>query len=334
MTNIKGNYYIGIDIGGTKCAVILGVVIENIVILDRYSCKTKKGEQYIDTIEEIFSMIHAILQKNQLNSKDISAIGISCGGPLDSRKGEILSPPNLVGWDKVPIIHLLEEQFHIPAFLQNDANACALAEWQFGAGRGYQNLIFLTFGTGMGAGLILDGNLYAGTNDMAGEVGHIRLEENGPVGYGKAGSFEGFCSGGGIAQIARSKVMERLQRGEHPVLCPTYEELEGLTARSVSEAAYAGDKLAIEIYHCSAIHLGKALSIMIDILNPEAIVIGSVYARSKELFEDVAMEIVRREAFLESANICKIVPSGLGDKIGDYAALSVAVAGYKQEKNK
>lgn len=334
MTNINGNYFIGIDIGGTKCAVILGVANENIEILERYSCATKKGGQYIDTIEEIFSMMNAVLQKKQLKSTDISAVGISCGGPLDSKKGEILSPPNLVGWDKVPIVHMVEEQFHIPVFLQNDANACALAEWQFGAGRGYRNLIFLTFGTGMGAGMILDGNLYAGTNDMAGEVGHIRLEENGPIGYGKAGSFEGFCSGGGIAQIARSKVMERLQRGEHPVLCSTYEELEALTARSVSEAAYAGDKLAIEIYHCSAIHLGKALSIMIDILNPEVIVIGSVYTRSKELFEDVTMETVRNEAFSESAKICKIVPTGLGDKIGDYAALSVAVNGKKQEKNK
>lgn len=332
---MNGKYYIGIDIGGTKCAVVLGVIDQSIEILDRYSCETKKGGQYIETIEKIFSMMNAILHKRKLNSTDVSAVGISCGGPLDGERGEILSPPNLVGWDKVPIVRMVEEQFHISAFLQNDANACALAEWQFGAGRGYQNVVFLTFGTGMGAGLILNGNLYTGTNNMAGEVGHIRLEENGPVGYGKAGSFEGFCSGGGIVQIARNKVIERLQRGDHPILCPTYEELEGLTAHSVSEAAYAGDKLAIEIYNSSAIHLGKALSIMIDILNPEVIIIGSIYARSKELFEYITLETVRNEAFSESAKICKIVPAGLGDKIGDYAALSVAVTGrIKQEKNK
>lgn len=333
MTNINKSYYIGIDIGGTKCAVILGVVNENIEILERYSCETKKGSKYKDTIEEIFTMINTVMKKRKLNHTNISAVGISCGGPLDSRKGEILSPPNLIGWDKVPIVRMVEEQFHIPTFLQNDANAGALAEWQFGAGRGYQNVIFLTFGTGMGAGLILNSTLYEGTNNMAGEVGHIRLEENGPVGYGKTGSFEGFCSGGGIVQIARSKVTERLQRGEHPVLCPTYEKLEELSARSVSEAAYAGDKLAIETFRCSAIHLGKALSILIDILNPQVIVIGSVYARSKELFEGATLETVRNEAFLESAKVCKIIPSGLGDYIGDYAALSVAVIGKAKQEN-
>lgn len=322
-------FYLGIDIGGTKCALILGAANKSIDMIDRYSFATKKSGPYIDTIEEIFLQMDIMLQKNHIKNTQICAIGISCGGPLDSKKGEILSPPNLIGWNQVPIVSMLEERFHIPAFLQNDANACALAEWQFGAGRRYQNVIFLTFGTGMGAGLILNGKLYTGTNDMAGEVGHIRLDENGPVGYGKAGSFEGFCSGGGIAQIAQSKVLERLQRGECPALCPTYEEMSGLTARFVSEAAYAGDKLAMEIYHCSAIHLGKALSILIDILNPEVIIIGSVYARSRELFEEVTMETVKKEAFSKSAKVCRIVPSGLGDKIGDFAALSVAVTGKK-----
>jgi len=225
---------------------------------------------------------------------------------------------------------MMEQQFHIPAFIQNDANACALAEWKFGAGRGYHNLIFLTFGTGMGAGLILNGHLYSGTNDMAGEVGHMRLEENGPVGYGKAGSFEGFCSGGGIAQIAKTKAMECLQRGEHPSICKTYDELEKLTARSVSAAAYAGDELAEDIFRCSAVHLGKALSVLIDILNPEIIIIGSIYARSRKLFEGIVKEEIKKEAFYKSGEVCQILPAELGEEIGDYAALSVAVNGLEK----
>ena len=131
------------------------------------------------------------------------AIGITCGGPLDSKKGLIMSPPNLPKWDKIPITKIIEDNFNVPVFLQNDANACALAEWRFGAGKGTNNMIFLTFGTGLGAGLILDGRLYAGTNNLAGEIGHIRLAKDGPLGYDKKGSFEGFCSGAGIARLAK-----------------------------------------------------------------------------------------------------------------------------------
>src|SRR5690606_15592063 len=141
----------------------------------------------------------------------LAAIGISCGGPLDSRRGVILSPPNLPGWDRIPVVEVFQQAFKVPVALQNDANAGALAEWLWGAGRGSHNMIFLTFGTGMGAGLILNGQLYSGTNDLAGEVGHIRLAPDGPVGYGKAGSFEGFCSGGGIKQLATDRAKMALK---------------------------------------------------------------------------------------------------------------------------
>ena len=142
---------------------------------------------------------------------NLKRIGISCGGPLDSKKGIIFSPPNLPGWDNVPITRILSDEFGVETALQNDANACALAEWLMGAERGHSNMIFLTFGTGMGAGLILNGRLYSGTNDLGGEVGHIRLAKTGPVGFGKAGSFEGFCSGGGIAQLAKSIVFGKAE---------------------------------------------------------------------------------------------------------------------------
>ena len=122
---------------------------------------------------------------------NLKRIGISCGGPLDSKKGMIYSPPNLPGWDKCLLQRYLQMKFGVETALQNDANACALAEWLMGAGRGTSNMVFLTFGTGMGGGLILNGRLYSGTNDLGGEVGHIRLAKDGPVGFGKAGSFEG-----------------------------------------------------------------------------------------------------------------------------------------------
>ena len=217
-----------------------------------------------------------------------------------------MSPPNLPGWDDVHIVEWLQNRLSVPAFLQNDANACALAEWQFGAGRGCKNMVFLTFGTGMGAGLILDGRLYAGTNDMAGEVGHVRLEPDGPEGYGKRGSFEGFCSGGGIRQLAQMELGK------------------DLSCKQLCELADAGDADARRVLEKSADYLGRALAVLIDILNPERIVIGSIYARAERHFKDGTLSAIRREALSLSSGVCEIVPAGLGDSIGDIAALSIA----------
>ena len=235
-----------------------------------------------------------------------------------------MSPPNLIGWNQVPIVELLKQHFAAPVYLQNDANACALAEWKFGAARGLRHVIFLTFGTGLGAGLILDGRLYHGANDMAGEVGHIRMSENGPVGYGKSGSLEGFCSGGGLVQLARTKIMERLQCGEKPGLLEAAGSLERLSARHIGAAAEAGDELACEILKTSGRYLGLGLSLMIDVLNPEMIVVGSIYQRCEAFMRREMEEAIRREALGRSAGACRVVPAKLGDKIGDYAALCVA----------
>jgi glucokinase len=199
-----------------------------------------------------------------------------------------------------------------------------LAEWKWGAGQGCRNIIFLTFGTGMGAGLILDGKLYSGTNDLAGEVGHIRLETDGPVGYGKSGSFEGFCSGGGIAQLAQGMALKRIKAGDPSPLCPTLEEVPLLTAEKVGHAAERGDSLALEIYRISAYKLGLTLAILIDILNPERIIIGSIYARQKEIMEPYVMAALQAEALPLAQSNCQVLPAALGDRVGDYASLSVA----------
>lgn len=324
-------YIMGVDIGGTKCTISLGCYDspsnQEIVILDkiRFPTEVIRGVQYI--LDQLFENIHSIIIRNQLEVADVKSIGISCGGPLDSKRGMIMSPPNLIGWDNIAIVDVFEKRLGIKTSLQNDANACALAEWKFGAAKGYSNVVFLTFGTGMGAGLILNGMLYNGTSDMAGEVGHIRLAENGPVGFGKAGSFEGFCSGGGIAQLARIKVLEKLQVGEKVSFCSNMDKLAELDAKIVGDAAEAGDKLAKEIYNICGCYLGMGLSILIDILNPEMIVLGSIYARSEGMLRDSAMKVIERESLCHARNVCKIVPAGLGERIGDYAALAVAIDG-------
>ncbi len=316
-------HYIGIDIGGTKCAVVI-CTADSDVIIDKISFPTESTRGWQAVISEIIETVNTILRNNCIDNSEIISAGISCGGPLDSKNGVIKCPPNLPDWDNVPITDIISDTFGFPVLLQNDANACALAEWKFGAGKGFNNVIFLTFGTGMGAGLILDGKLYTGTNDMAGEVGHIRLAPCGPLGYGKNGSFEGFCSGGGIADFAKSTVAALLSEGKCCSFCKNESELDTITAKSVAEAAVAGDETAIAIYETCGKRLGEGLSILIDILNPEAIIIGSIYERSGNLLRESMSRTVKRESLEISRNVCKILPAALGDKIGDYAALGVA----------
>ena len=288
----------GLDIGGTKCALVIGDRTGK--VLARWQVATADyGADWQRLINDLLKNAEGIYTRHL-------AAGVSCGGPLSSARGVIMSPPNLPGWDDVHIVEWLQNRINVPAFLQNDANACALAEWQFGAGRGCKNMVFLTFGTGMGAGLILDGRLYAGTNDMAGEVGHVRLAPDGPEGYGKRGSFEGFCSGGGIRQLAQMELGK------------------DLSCKQLCELADAGDADARRVLEKSADYLGRALAVLIDILNPERIVIGSIYARAERHFKDGALSAIRREALSLSSGVCEIVPAGLGDSIGDIAALSIA----------
>jgi glucokinase len=175
---------------GTKCAVSIGKGTlepgrEAIDVIDRVFFLTAECKTPEETVDRACREMKMLIDKYGENN--IASVGISCGGPLDGKKGMVLSPPNLPGWDEFPVVRLVEEKTGIRAKLSNDADACALAEWKFGAGKGCKNMVFLTFGTGFGAGLILNGALYTGANNMAGEIGHIRLERFGPVGYGKVG---------------------------------------------------------------------------------------------------------------------------------------------------
>ena len=311
---------LGFDIGGTKCAVVTANWDgEHIELLKKEKCPTDLTVPPEEMLERLMKMADGILDAKP------DAIGISCGGPLDSKTGIILGPPNLRGWDRVEIVALIEGHYGVPTHLQNDANACAVAEWKFGAGRGTKNMVFLTFGTGLGAGLILDGRLYDGTNGNAGEVGHIRLAPDGPVGFGKRGSFEGFCSGGGIAQLGYTMALEAEARGEKPAYFKTGMGEQDVTAKTVGDAADAGDPVALAVYARSGEYLGRGLSIIIDILNPERIVIGSIFTRSRNLLWESTKKEIEREALGISAKVCEVTPAALGESIGDYAAIATAL---------
>lgn len=316
--------YAGFDVGGTKCAVTLGKSEGgNIQILERREIPTPAT--WMEAMEAMFQRVEDMLSKFDLK---LDACGFSCGGPLDAVRGVVLSPPNLPSWDRVPVTDMARERLGVPAFLENDANACALAEWRWGAGRGTQNMAFLTFGTGLGAGLILDGRLFRGTNGNAGEIGHMRLSPFGPSGYGKEGSFEGFCSGGGIAQIAVTLGKRAVQNGKKPQYY--LGSWDSVTTKQVAAAAKRGDPTAIEVFEVCGTKLGEGLALMVDMLNPECIVIGSVFARCEELLRPAMERALARESLRASLGVVSVVPAKLGESIGDYAALCVAEYGMAE----
>ncbi len=320
------NFAAGLDIGGTKCAAVLGEITENdtIRICGKKKIATADYPDPVQCLKHLCALLAELFTENNVAKENVRGIGISCGSPQDPDKGYILAPPNLPNWVDVHATEIVEQCTGLKAKLENDANACALAEWKFGAGRGSKNMIFLTFGTGLGAGIIADGNLIRGQNGNAGECGHIRLTPDGPADYAKYGSFEGWCSGGGLAQQGKMAAEKALQNGTPVAWCPDERSLSCITAKLLADQANAGDKDALAVYEECGRKLGYGLSLLIDILNPERIVIGSVFARSENLLRPTMEKVIAEEALSLSAGVCRVVPAELGEAIGDIASLAIA----------
>jgi len=307
MTERQPVNLVGLDIGGTTCSAVVARCRDgDLEILDHTTFVTASAPDPEVCLTRLCFLAKELQLRRHMKA---DAAGISCGGPLDSRRGMILSPPNLPGWDQVDATVRVQDQLGIPVRLENDANAGAVAEWRWGAGRGCQSMAFLTMGTGLGAGLILDGRLYRGACDLAGELGHIRLADEGPVGFGKAGSFEGFCSGGGIGRWAE------------------YRGLKKISARECFALADQGDEQAIALVEAVGKRLGQGLAILVDLLNPERIVIGSIFTRQRERLWPAVKRVLDKEALPAAVNACQIVTAELDESIGLYAACAAAMEG-------
>jgi glucokinase len=315
--------YVGIDIGGTKTAVLLSASPPEVLVRAEFPTRPSRGPE--PALKLIKGGIHELLSEQGLGISSIIRLGVSCGGPLDRVKGIIQAPPNLATWVDVPLKAILEEEFKAECLIENDANAGAVAEHRFGAGKGCSNMVFLTMGTGLGAGIITDGRLYRGTNDLAGEVGHIRLTRTGPVGHNKAGSAEGWASGGGLAQVAERAVTEAMRKGKKTLLARLLRQHKPMTAKDVAIAARKGDAVAVDILRSTGERLGQVLAILVDLLNPDRIVIGGLAMRLGDLLLEPARRVILREALELPARTCQVVPAVLGERIGDVAALCVAM---------
>jgi glucokinase len=297
---------LGLDIGGTKTALVLGTTGGEIRWRKQFPTLPARGFQ------PFFKELSALMLETLGGSGErIDAISVSIGGPLNVLEGIVQSPPNLPGWTDIPLKQLLKSQFALPVYVEHDGNAGALAESYFGAGRGYRNIIFLTMGTGLGAGLILDGKLYRGTNDTAGEIGHVRIAEDGPLCYGKAGSMESFGSGTGMAKLAH-------------VMFPGIWS-ESVNVLDLYAAFKNGSSEARQVFERAGFYLGRGFAMMADLLNPECIILGGLGMRIGDAFLPKVEEIFRLEALPQTKEACKIIPAQLGEQIGDIASLCAAL---------
>jgi glucokinase len=300
---------LGFDIGGTKSAAIVGDANGNALAHEEF--RTSTPEETIARLVE--------LGRRLCGGEKLAAVGIACGGPLSSREGLVLSPPNLPGWDRVPVVQRVRDALGVPVAIENDANAAAVAEWRWGLKCQVDDLIYITCGTGMGAGIILGGRLIRGRQDLAGEIGHVRLLPMGPVGYYKAGSVEGLTSGTALGNLARLRLQERHEPTRLDAL-----PLGQVTGKEVSEAAIDGDEFAVRIVREQAEYLGQACAILIDVLNPQRISLGSTARRLGSLLLENVRAAAKREALPLAYENCVIDKAVLGDQIQDLAALAIA----------
>lgn len=311
-------YIIGVDLGGTKIAV--GVV-------DKHGRVLKKKKEKTEIEKGPFGIINQMLKLTEDVSReyiqDIEAIGIGAAGPLNTREGLLLSPPNLPNWERVQLTQPFEKKFKIPVYLENDANAAALGELFFGAGRGCANIIYLTISTGIGGGIIINGKLYTGANYNAGEVGHVVLDKDGPLcGCGSYGCLEAFASGTAIAKRAREHI---IKEGIKTKILTIAKSTENITAENVFLAAKEGDKFAISLLDEILNYLGIGIAGLCNIFNPECIILGGGVTKIGNILFEKVRRVVDFRCFKPIADAVKILPAKLKDNVGIVGAASVVI---------
>jgi len=307
---------LAIDIGGTKLAA--GVVDASGTILARGDMPTLAAEGPERVLDRIVRLAKDVLGRLGVSAGAIQRIGIGCAGPVDRQAGLILNPPNLPGWTRVPLVERIEKALGHPAVLENDANAAALGEFRYGAGRGASSLVYLTVSTGIGSGIILNGKIWHGVKDGAGEVGHMTLLPDGPIcGCGNRGCLEALASGPSIARRAREALAtDRPSR---------LREATDFTAVDVVRLAQEGDVIAAEVWDETVRYLGLGVAAIVTILAPERVVIGGGVTQAGDfLFERLRRE-VRRRVKLVAVESVPILPAALGADAGILGAAAVAL---------
>mgnify|MGYP000996439322 CR=1 FL=1 len=312
-------YAIGIDIGGTKISVALGTSSGKILAHDEI--KTRKGWDVPLCLNELKGCVETLIKNSRIPLSKIIGIGICLPGAVDTRRAVVPVSPHLEGWFSIPLGKLLSRRFGLPVKMANDANAAAIAEKVFGEGRGIKNFIYMTVSTGVGGGIVIDGKLLEGSSYVAGEVGHMTIEAHGEKWkLGEIGVLEAYASGTAIAKF----VTERI-RGKSAAYRKQFADEKGkISARSVKSAAHRGNKLALEAFGRAGFYLGIGVANLLNILNPEKIILGGGVLRSAPaVFWETFRKTCRRRSWKQAHQNVQIVQTKLGKKVGNLGALAL-----------
>ena len=339
-TTARQSFILGVDLGGTN--IVVGAISRDGDMQIGMRSQPTQSERGVESVvERIAKMVEEVIAEViatvGATRDDILGVGIGAPGPLDRERGVVVVAPNL-GWRQYPLRDAVSEKTGLPATLDNDANCATLGEWWQGAARGARHVVGLTIGTGIGGGIIIDGKLHHGASDVAGEIGHTTIDLTGRYcRCGNYGCLEAYASGPAIAQRAR----EALERDEVSALHRIVEgDLSRLTAATVYEAAKSGDALARELVRDTATFLGAGIANLLNVFNPDVVVIaGGVTQAGEPLFDPLRAE-VRRRAFRPAIDACRIVPGELPGTAGVVGAVAtfresrIGTAGKQQEMGK
>lgn len=318
-------YILGVDIGGTKIAT--GIITRRGKLVKKVVLPTLAEEGFKKSLDQVFLSIETVMKDAGVKKSEIAGIGACAPGPLNPQKGIVHNPPNLRGWREVPLAKLIEKKFKIKTKIENDANAAGVAEMKWGAAKGYSQIFYVTVSTGIGTAVIIDGKIYHGKNGMAGEGGHVTIDYNAEeavCGCGKIGCIEALASGPGTVRSLRRK-LERSQYGKTRILDLVGGDIKKITMEIIDQAAKQGDELAIGTLKEEGRLLGVWLGGMINILDPEIIVIGGgVSLIGRPLFDEI-----RKNVYISTINInarnTPIVQAKLKKDVGIFGAASLFV---------
>lgn len=307
---------LAIDIGGTKILVAIISRHGEVIAREYHPTLADKGPQAV--VDRLHSAIDHLLNMERMDLSRLDSISIAAAGVIDAERGVVTVSPNLPGWQDVPLRDMVRQRYGVDTFLINDASAAALGEHRFGVGRGVNNLVYLTLSTGIGGGVIINGQLYPGPNGSAGEIGHMTIDINGPrCNCGNIGCLEALASGTAVAREA----IRRIREGGMSSLTEIVGgRTDDITAEKVGLAAQGGDTLASEVILKAARYLGVGLVNLVNIFNPEMIIIGGGMAKMGDLLLDPARQVVRERAFSLPAGAVSIVTAQLGDDAGVFGA--------------
>lgn len=323
-------HLIGIDIGGTKICACLGDATGKIFTSRKIS--TQPLSSFQRGFEAICELIGSMLKEQKLHIDQISAIGLSAPGPLSTREGKMLTPPNLPGWKGAPLLSFFEKTFRKPTLLNTDAKAAALAEYQFGSSKGTPHLVYLTCSTGMGGGAIVNGQLVQGISDTATEVGHYVLDLGGPAcPCGLNGCFEVYCGGAALAKKMQSEI--RARHIATQILAEAGGEIDQIDAASLIRAVRKKDPYALKIWDEFCLRLAQGIGVVLMNFNPEVVILGTLAIHSGSLLLDPVNHYLPRFAWKENIQACRLEASSLGERISELSGLALAKEAHAQAFN-